>query len=439
MVDDNNVDEFLESLLKGTLKGQIKKIAKRGLRKPPMRYPAGWKGEQGEVPGGFARKEDIPAVRGRQGRSPARSKGGARGRTAAAMQKDAETRSAVTRAARTGKSEMERGEARKALRSAADAERKKQVEKTGEKTGKINLQKTVKDTPDSRAAEKARRESSARGRGFRRVFALLDRKVKTSDSKAVDLVNTAVRNALDDKASEGDPNKINAAFSNVRGIVMRQISELKGLTGAQKRELQAEAKELIAELRNALKKDVADRVELSKVPGKGAQGRAPVKKTPSGRTKTVSDATGASKGQPRTQVGEKKFPVKQEGPKRKRFPGPRPVGKKGNTYGPNVPGSVEDKDGVLQPPETPRRKKGKSALPASKKGGMTPSTGEKIKDIEKRDKTRGRLPAEKGRQKGLSDKEREAIERKRKADAKKKMKESLVLDVVSRFPNTENV
>jgi hypothetical protein len=446
MVDETNVDDFLESILgrslKGLAKSRIKKIAKSGLRKDPMRYPAGWKGEPGEKPGTFARKEDIPAVRGRQNRNPARSKGGARGRTAAAMQKDAETRFAVTRAARTG---MERGEARKALRSAADAERKKQIEKTGEKVGKINLQKSGKETPESRAAAKAARNESSRVRGFRRVQGFLNRKLKVGDdAEARRLVDTAIANALDGKESESDPNKIKAAFANVRKIVMNQIAKMDGLDGAEKRSLQAEAKKMIAEAREALTKDLADRASLSKS-GKGAQGRGrTVKKTASGRTRSTSDATGASAGQPRTNVGDAPPPVPAGKPKRKRFPGPRPVGKKGNTFGPNVPGSVEDKDGNLQAPKMPRRKKGKSKLPASRKGAMSPSVAERIKDFERRDNTRGRLfDDEKVRQKGLSKSDREAIDRKKKADAaakrKKNMKESLVIDVVSRFANTEDV
>jgi hypothetical protein len=436
MVDETNVDDFLESILgrslKSLAKSRIKRIAKTGFRKDPLRYPAGWKGEPGEVPGTFARKEDLPAVRGRQNKNPARSKGGARGSKAAAMQKDQETRSAISRAGRSGKNEQSTSKARRALSDAAKAEAKSRTDRPGSTA----LQKSGKETPESRAAEKAGRQAASRVRGFRRVQGFLNRKLKVGDdAEARRLVDTAISNALDGKQSESDSNKIEAAFANVRKIVMKQIADMDGLDGAGKRDLQAEAKRMITEAREALQKDLAERSSLSKS-GKGAQGRAPVKKTPSGRTRTTSDATGASAGLPRTNVGDEKPVVPPGKPKRKRIGIPVPVGKKGNTFGPNVPGSVEDKDGNLQAPVMPRRKKGKSKLPASKKGGMIPSVAEKIKDIERRDKTRGRLFDD-----DMSDSE--SLYAKKRADAaakrKKKMKESLVIDVVSRFANTEDV
>lgn len=416
MIDDSNVDEFLRPILEGRLsgaakyiaKGKIKKIAKSGLRKKPVQYPADWRGPVGKG-GQFARKADLAAAKAGANRSrakdiargpetrtsPRKSSGGAAGRAASDTEKAGRTRSAISRAARGEGSNRQN---RRDIGNAAKAESQRT-----DRTGDTKTTNPKSATDASKAADKADRAKRASIRGFSGLNAWSGRKVAAGgDQDLKNALSKKLEAFSNEYGSSTDPNEIRAAFKNTVNSLKEEINGRK-ISAEKKRALQAELKELIAEARSALDRDIANKSAIKKGSGgKGAGAGATrtrtVKGGPNKGAKKPTRSDAASQGQPRTAVGDRRLPAGTAGTaKRKRFPGPRPI---------DVPkdreGSVVGKDGKLQPPSA--------------------ATKKKMADIRDRE----------ARRKGIA-------KPKKKKTTKKKTRESFINDLVNEVINLDNV
>ena len=446
MVDETNVDDFLEELIESTLKraikgiykSGIKRVAKKGLRKKPVQYPAGWKGPVGSG-GQFARKEDIARakattptqkraeqirkeLKGKKATSPARSKGGARGSKAADIDKTARSTAAVRRAVR---GEQGDSEAKKDLDSAA-----KDMSSRTDRPGDTKRQKAPDKSGGTKAENQAKKAGKAQIRGFRSTKAWMDRKLSTASGEESMIVKNMLKGVLENISSEYadslDQNKIMSSFKNQTNALKQRIEKMDA-DGKTKERLKSELKEMINAARTELMKDLKDRKESTDIAPKGAQGAA-TKRGRGGRKVKVTKDAGT---QVKTRVGDKKFPVEQEGPKRKRFAGPRPVGVKETPEG-----TVVDSEGKMQRPNK--------------------ATAQKIRDVRARDEARktgasagktkpsgpgrkkGELPSDAAERKKIAA-QAKGPKKKRTGKKRSKVKEALIREVLDQFPNFDNV
>lgn len=312
---DSDLDQIVESILgrtlKATAKSRIKKIARTGLRKKPVQYPAGWTGEPDEKGGRFASKEDLAAARAKaRGVSGARARGGARGRRAAEMDKEKADRAAAARAVSRsdGPGAMSRKAAKKALTTQAAKMEADRDAKRSEQEGGVSKAKGL--AQDRRT--KAQKAVGSKVEGFSAVRALMDRKLRAGgkDTAALTMIDREIANALNKNKGEDNPDAIKTALRNARASLNQRIGSMKGYSAAEKADLQRMVKELFAQAQSALDKDISEMARKGKGSGgKGATGR-PTKMV-NGKKMNVdrSGGTGSTANTPASSVGTVKRTV----------------------------------------------------------------------------------------------------------------------------------
>lgn len=298
-MEEKDIDGLVESVLGRAIGAAIDRPSLGGKRKP-LQFPEGSKFRGEDVGGQFAPKGMGKVLSARTGGT---KQGGPRGRKAAEEEKKKAVRRAITKgigspnagAGRGGNPvpDFDKNQTRRALKQVADEMQSKK-------------DRAPSDGSASIVKKKDQGGQSSNILGFNAMRAVMNSKLAgEEDSPAASIVDSALATVLNPNKGDMNPDAIRGAIKTANENAMKRIAGMKGLSGAEKAKMQAEVKQILAQVRGAMETDIKGRVKAQKAAkqAKGATGR-PTKKAGSKTRAARSGKTGASVGQPRSAVGD---------------------------------------------------------------------------------------------------------------------------------------
>lgn len=374
-MEDMDIDALLEMSIRSIGRRAFDGPSLGGKRKP-LQFPEGSKFRGEEVGGQFAPKGMGKVL---AAKTKGTKQGGPRGRKAAEYEQQKAVRRAITKGIGSPNAGAGRGGM---ARPDADPDQTRAALRKVADEMQDKKDRAPSDGSKQIVKKKDQGGQTSRILGFSSMRSLMNSKLganRDGDSVA-GIVDSALAAVLNPNKGDMNPDAVRAAIKAANQNIMERIGKMPGKSGAEKAKLQAEAKALLAQVRGAMETDIKGRVRAQKAAkkGPGATGR-PTKKAGGKERAARSGRTGASVGQPRSAVGDAR-------------------------RDPEIPDTGGKRKAPVAKMKDPGSKEGQKARSAAKGGGIKPEPG--ISYTPKK---------------------------------KKKMKESLVTDIVGEYFKSRNL